>query len=286
MAKKKEVLYVENEYQDLIDTMKLSPKWQPVLDRYTLCIQKNKDKYEEVSIHTGVPWEMIGTIHAMEGGCDFSTHLHNGDPLTRRTKQEPPNRPVEGKPPFTWEESAIDALLLKGLDKIEDWTDARVAYELERYNGFGYKLYHKDVLTPYLWSGTNHYTKGKYTTDGKWNGEHVSKQLGAMPLYLNLKTVPLTKKELIQNSGHLTIVDRTQKTIMGAGLGIGSLFSLDSLGMITTELQKVREIISENALLILGVAGVASYLIFQWVKSKNVKAYNEGRYTPSGVKEE
>ena len=49
---------------------------------------------------------------------DFNRHLHNGDPLSSRTTHIPQNRPVKGKPPFTWEESTIDVLKHKRLDRV------------------------------------------------------------------------------------------------------------------------------------------------------------------------
>ena len=74
-----------------------------------------KPRYDQVANATGVPWYVIGIIHEMEGGLNFTTHLHNGDPLTRRTVQVPAGRPPTGMPPFQWEESAIDALDAGGL---------------------------------------------------------------------------------------------------------------------------------------------------------------------------
>jgi hypothetical protein len=50
---------------------------------------------------------------------------------------------------------------------------------LERYNGWGYRLYHPHVLSPYLWSGSNHYTSGRYVADGTWSETAVSQQIGA-----------------------------------------------------------------------------------------------------------
>lgn len=142
----------------------------------------NKTRYIAVQDVTAVPWYVVGTIHAMEGGCDFSTHLHNGDPLTARTVQVPAGRPkappADGKR-YSWKESAIDALTMHDLDKVRDWPVERICYELERYNGFGYRNFHTDVLSPYLWSGTNHYSRGKYVADGKWSSTAVSGQSGA-----------------------------------------------------------------------------------------------------------
>jgi lysozyme family protein len=132
-----------------------------------------------VSAKTGVPWWWIATAHQMESGGSFTRHLHNGDPLTARTVQVPKGRPKTGKPPFSWTDSAIDALTMSPheLDKVERWGIARALYELERYNGFGYFAH--QINSPYLWSYTTLYEKGKYVADGKWSASAVSKQCGA-----------------------------------------------------------------------------------------------------------
>ena len=41
------------------------------------------------------------------------------------------------------------------------------------------KTRYPEVLTPYLWSFSNHYKKGKFVKDGKFDPEFVSKQCGA-----------------------------------------------------------------------------------------------------------
>lgn len=142
----------------------------------------NKARYADVGHMTGVPWFVVGLIHQMESGCKFTCHLHNGDPLSAKTVNEPKGRPLKGTPVYPWEDSACDALLMKAMNKIDDWPVERICYELERYNGFGYRLYHPTTLTPYLWSGTTHYARGKYVKDGKWSTEAVSSQSGAMAI--------------------------------------------------------------------------------------------------------
>ena len=52
----------------------------------------------------------------------FDAHFHNGDPLTDRTKRVPAGRPKEGDPPFTWEQSAEDAIRSTKLDSVPVWT--------------------------------------------------------------------------------------------------------------------------------------------------------------------
>lgn len=146
----------------------------------------NKPRYEEVTSLTGVPWSFVAVVHNMEAICKFTCHLHNGDPLTAPTVQVPKGRPKGGPGPFTWEESACDALVLKSLGERTDWSLVGTLYQLESYNGWGYRLYHPHVLTPYLWAGSNHYTSGKYVADGTWSDTAASRQNGAAVLLRRL----------------------------------------------------------------------------------------------------
>lgn len=153
-------------------------------------IYASKPRYQQIETELGVPWFVVGAIHAMESGCRFSCHLHNGDPLTARTTLVPAGRPKTGKPPFTWEESARDALTMKGWHNIASWPIERILYECERYNGFGYRKYHKDVLSKYLFSGTQWGRKpGRYVEDGRWSSTAVSKQTGVVAILMRLQEV-------------------------------------------------------------------------------------------------
>lgn len=156
------------------------------IDGIVATILRNRARYATVEQATGVPWFVVALIHSMEASLNFRSHLHNGDPLTARTVHVPKGRPVSGNPPFTWEQSATDALQFDGLTQIHDWPVARIAYALEGFNGWGYRHYHADVKSPYLWSYTNHYVSGKYTSDGKWSQTAVSAQCGAMALLRRL----------------------------------------------------------------------------------------------------
>ncbi len=168
------------EYTALWASLEVRPSKAAAIEAVASKILQKKTRYRAVDVETGVPWYVVGLIHAMESGCDFTTHLHNGDPLSARTRQVPAGRPKAGSPPFSWKESACDALTMKGLQNVGEWPIERIAYEMERYNGHGYRKYHPTVLSPYLWSGTNHYSRGKYVADGKWSATAVSGQSGAM----------------------------------------------------------------------------------------------------------
>ncbi|WP_343302941.1 hypothetical protein AAHN97_15430 [Chitinophaga niabensis] len=126
-----------------------------------------------------IPWFFIACVHYLECSFNFSKHLHNGDPLTGYTVQVPAGRPKVGHPPpFTFEESAVDALKFMKFDKVRQWTLPFILRKLEAYNGFGYFKY-KKINSPYLWSFSGHYTKGKYVKDGKFDKDAVSQQMGS-----------------------------------------------------------------------------------------------------------
>lgn len=52
--------------------------------------------------------------------------------------------------------------------------------ELESYNGWGY--FPTKIYSPYLWSFTSHYQRGKYTSDGVFDPTAISRQAGAMSI--------------------------------------------------------------------------------------------------------
>ena len=159
------------------------PDVDSVVDR----IVTSETRYRSVERQSGVPWYAIATIHNLEASGSFTRHLHNGDPLTARTVHVPAGRPRSGNPPFTWEQSATDALAYHRLTDVTDWSVEHLAYVYERFNGFGYRQYHPNVKSPYLWSFSNHYTRGKYVADGTWSDTAVSQQCGAMVLLKRLE---------------------------------------------------------------------------------------------------
>lgn len=172
------------EYARLWDSIQLKREMAGAAGSSAAKVLANRARYENVQNATGVPWYVVGLIHAMECGLDFTRHLHNGDRLSGRTHQAPAGRPVKGSPPFTWLDSAIDAIEYDGLSAVKSWTVERLCFVLEKFNGWGYRPH--GVPTPYLWSGSNHYRRGKYVRDGVWDPDHVSRQSGAMVILARL----------------------------------------------------------------------------------------------------
>jgi len=173
---------LRNEYQHLFATCQMRPERATTVDALATQIVQNQPRYTAVGEPLGIPWYFIGVIHSMEASLNFRTHLHNGDPLTARTVHVPAGRPKTGQPPFTWEVSATDALQVEHVDQWQDWSIPGMLYKLEGYNGFGYRTRHPEVLSPYLWSYSNHYESGKYIADGTFSLSAVSQQCGAAVL--------------------------------------------------------------------------------------------------------
>lgn len=167
----------KDSYTKLWNSMIIKPQVYPQVAYIANKIYSYREIYQKVDLP--IPFSIIGCIHYRESNFNFNTHLHNGDPLTNRTIREPKNRPLIGNPPFRWEESARDALLMKSklFPKDNIWTIERCLFFLEAYNGFGYRLY-KRINSPYLWSGSNHYVSGKYRSDGVYSPDLVDRQIG------------------------------------------------------------------------------------------------------------
>ena len=165
------------EYAGMYDAMKPRPERQGAIDFCVARLKKSQAVYEACGKPLGIPWYFVGILHGMECGFNFNQHLHNGDPLTARTVHVPAGRPLVGQPTFTWQESATDALRMKGYDKVTGWSVPLALFLFEKYNGMGYRALH--VPSPYLWSFSDRYSAGKFVADHQFDPNAVSQQCGA-----------------------------------------------------------------------------------------------------------
>lgn len=164
--------------------------WLARLDKAVDRFRRDHNRYvaiERLRVN-GMPAAVIFAIHGRESSWSFGKHLHEGSPLTRRTRWVPQGRPLKGKPPFTFIESAEDALyILKRMDRVR-WQDREEALKaIEAYNGTGYLRFHPEVPSPYLWSGTTIYTRGKYVADGRFSKSAVDQQLGCAAILKRMR---------------------------------------------------------------------------------------------------
>lgn len=157
-----------------------------LIEKQAAKIRANRARYEAVSAKTGVPWDVIAVIHYRESSGNFAGVLHNGQRIIGTGKKT--TLVPKGRGPFsTWESAAIDALMncAPYAGKNKDWSLGNTLEVLERYNGLGYRK--KGLPSPYLWAGTDQYVKGKYVADGRFDPEHVDKQLGVAAILIALR---------------------------------------------------------------------------------------------------
>ncbi len=187
---------LQHEYQRLFATGVIRPERTAEVEEWVDAVMADRDRYRAVGRRLNVPWFVVAVLHEADTGRDFTVHLHNGDPLNERTRHLPDGRPVEGEPPFTWEDSAADALCLHHFDQWPDWSIAGILFKLEGHSGWSYRLHRPDVLSPYLWNYSTHYHQGKYVADDVWNETAVAQRCGAAVLLRRL-----AERDLIEFAG-------------------------------------------------------------------------------------
>lgn len=192
-------LEVENSYQLRWEKAQISHQHRAHVLDIARKIIINKTRYEEIENQSGIPWFVVACIHSLETSLDFRLGLHSGERWNAVTANVP-----RGRGPFdSFEEAAIDALLIK--KRVSDqflglWTIPRCLFFLECYNGLGYMIGTGQNTTPpktspYLWSMTTIYEKGKYAFDGAFDPELVSKQAGAAAILKGLLVLGETLTE-------------------------------------------------------------------------------------------
>lgn len=198
---------LRDEYARLWQTMTINADRARTLKARATFLLGNMRAYGRIAEKTGVPALVIAAIQERESSGDMRCVLHNGERIIgtgRKTRLVP-----AGRGPFaSFEEAAIDALAIDGLSKVAEWSLERALYQLERYNGFGPR--NRGIHTGYLWAGTNHYARGKYVADGKWDPNHVDRQLGCAALM----------RALIERDPSLSLLGAAPHS--GSALPIGS----------------------------------------------------------------
>jgi hypothetical protein len=80
----------------------------------------------------------------------------------------------------------IDQTITKTINEVLQWDGVSLPYKLytiEKFNGLGYEKVKPKINSPYLWNGSNHYTRGKYVRDGVYDPNKMDKQCGVAVAY-------------------------------------------------------------------------------------------------------
>lgn len=163
------------EYGRLLATVKLTRPAEA--EAAAKKVFKNANRYKRAGQQARVPWPLIGALDLRESDCNPRAALAQGDPWNQVSTHVPKNQ----GPYSSWEEAAVFALHYDGVDDPPaPWAMDVACYEAEKWNGWGYR--NKGIFSPYLWAGTNQYTRGKYVADGQYSASAVDQQLGVIPV--------------------------------------------------------------------------------------------------------
>jgi len=266
-------------YTEWLKRCQIKPNWQGAYDRMARYSVANRAKYQAIEDATGVPWAWVAAAHMRESGGNFKGVLHNGEHIIgtgRKTRLVP-----AGHGPFeTWEEAAIHAVKLKGLDKVTDWTMERLCWEWERFNGLGYAF--KGRPSPYLWAGTNIYVSGKYVRDGVYDPGHVDTQLGCVGHYLRAMDLA-SEKDLRNGSRKMSFLSKVRtasKAIIGGAAGI---FTMDNITIIREFIGTTQGMVALSTLGVMLFVGIAAWWAANTLDGLIVDDHKDGRYEPSGT---
>ncbi len=161
---------------------RIDPKFNDLIKQFKEAYEKNKSRYVSLAKQMDIPPELLAVIHYRENSDDymkggFNVYLHNGDPLGQPTVSVPYNKLF-----YDFDKAALDAISEKAdaINKFAITYDtqdmAALLCFLETYNGRGYYLNNR--INPYLYSGTNIYVSGKYTSDHHYDPNEVDNQAG------------------------------------------------------------------------------------------------------------
>lgn len=173
---------LKSEYEALLSRADIIPSREKELNyAVTKVLFPHKDLYKAVEEKTGVPAAFTMALAMREMSGNINRYLGNGQSLSRVTTIVPKGRgPFFGPDAFV--RGAADAFAIDGLDKKKDWTMARICYEGENWNGWGYRNPSINIPTPYLWGATTVQKKGKFIRDHVFDRTETDQQLGMIAL--------------------------------------------------------------------------------------------------------
>jgi lysozyme family protein len=176
-------------YAQQWDRMQIKPSAKLSVAGFVYRAMAGKDKYLHLQRrvaathnNNGVPWWWCAITAERESTQNWSRSLAQGDRWDHTSVNEP-----AGRGPFkSWEDAAVDALHLDHADDIPEWRLERALFMWERFNGWGYYLYHDKMPSPYVWGQSTIQVRGKYVRDKKWDSREWDEQLGCATMLRGL----------------------------------------------------------------------------------------------------
>lgn len=211
---------------------KQKPSFQAAARKFAKRAMEHKYEYEqiaaEVSRKTGhhVPWWFIPLVHEREcvrGVDNWTCNIAQGCKYSVKCNVIPHSGPFS-----SFLEAAVDALIVQAphAGKWTNWSGGGVMTIAEAYNGTGYARMGKS--SPYIWSGTDQYVRGKYVADHKYDPNAVDTQLGVA---ISLKALMELDSSITLDGdlpGQDTTGRKAETTVVATGGG-GLLASINAL---------------------------------------------------------
>lgn len=189
---------LESEYEFLWPLAKLSGPMASDAEKHAAFIIQNRKEFEAVDQALGMPWYIVACLSTMEMGLNFKGTILNGDDWHEQTYHYP-----AGLGPWkSWVHAAIWGIQyeVKRFPAFSDirsypWKNVGSAFFfLECWNGQNARIEPQYSLTtpkgasPYIYSGTQFYVKGKkQEKPSRFTPDLVSQQPGCMAILLALK---------------------------------------------------------------------------------------------------
>lgn len=145
-----------------------------------------------------VPWWFIAIVSEREygGPPHWDRQLGQGDRLDHVSHNVPAgmgpylSHPGDVTPGHdAWTRCCVD-VLINSAPRAALWTDWSIGGVLtgwEEYNGLGYAS--RGIASPYVWSGTDQYDRGKFVADHVFDPRRVDVQEGCAPLLAVLMAI-------------------------------------------------------------------------------------------------
>lgn len=198
-----------------------------------------------------VPWWAIPLVHEREcvrGVDNWDCNIAQGELYNIKSRIIPHSGPF-----VSFNAAAMDALVVQApqLAKWNNWSLGGVATINEMYNGTGYAK--RGLPSPYVWSGTNIYVKGKYVRDGKYDPNAIDTQIGVIVTLKALMQLDPTIVLEVELPGQDT-VNRT-KEVAHATTGGGVIAEASHQALIN----------GVDDWIVYTIAGVAAVVLIIWV---------------------
>lgn len=225
-------------------------------DRYIALVAEIKRRH-----NLDVPWWVVPLIHEREclGGVDnWTCNIAQGWKFNQKSKHKPYNGPFT-----SWTEAAIQALVGEHpyAARNTNWSGGGVMTINEQYNGTGYAR--KGLPSPYIWAWSNHYKKGKYIADNKYDPEKVDTQLGvAIALKAMMELDPTIR--LGESLPKQDVTPRTEEAAVSTGFFSSVLAFINTNPWWTFTWWDITGIVLGTAV----VTGIAVHYIVKWKKGR------------------